>query len=57
MIQNMNVGEEWILDTKIIKPSSGSAVNLSSDFNFSIGEYRYNVVTGTYVEENDAINI
>jgi hypothetical protein len=51
-IENMNQGEEWVLDC-IIKDSTGEPV---SDFIFSMGEYIYNSHSGCYNLREGAIS-
>lgn len=48
VIQNIAEGEKWILDYKILD-SSGEDV--SNSFEFSLGEYEYNIHSGVYDEK------
>ena len=52
IIQNMPVGEDWILDCQILN-NQGSDV--TETFNFELGEYIYNSNSGAYVARNDQI--
>ena len=53
IIENIPIGEEWILDYNIVN-SMGISVN--EDFEFSLGEYIYDTKEGIYKEKSSSIS-
>jgi hypothetical protein len=52
VIQNMPVGEEWVLDCKIVNSTND---DVTDEFVFSLGEYVYNTYSGGYDARHGSI--